>query len=97
MFLWYQALPLLCSGQQDALGFSADLQHLYAAVTAHGNTRKRKLSEEHLVEQDQAPTQEPDLSPSLGVSGSDQKISLSIETQSQVFTLESESSLKSVS
>ncbi|XP_051283880.1 non-homologous end-joining factor 1 isoform X1 [Dicentrarchus labrax] len=62
-----KALPLLCSDQQDALGFDVDLQHLYAAIVAHGNacTRKRKLSEE-----DQLPTEEPDLTSSLGGSHS---------------------------
>lgn len=42
-----KTLPLLCSEQQDALGFDSDLQQLYAAVVvAHGNARKRKLSED---------------------------------------------------
>ncbi|XP_059183765.1 non-homologous end-joining factor 1 [Centropristis striata] len=41
-----KALPLLCSEQSGTLSFDADLRHLYAAVTAHGKTRKRKLSEE---------------------------------------------------
>ncbi|XP_070786541.1 non-homologous end-joining factor 1 [Enoplosus armatus] len=61
-----KALPLLRSEQQDALGFDADLQHLYAAIVAHGNTRKRKLSEERSVEEDQPSAEEPDLTSSLG-------------------------------
>lgn len=63
-----KTLPLLRSEQQDALGFNADLQQLYAAIVAHGNagTRKRKLSEERPVEEDQPPTEEPDLTSSLG-------------------------------
>lgn len=56
-----KALPLLCSEQPLALGFDADLQHLYAAIVAHGNTRKRKLSEERSVEEHQ-----PDVPSSLG-------------------------------
>lgn len=68
LFLFYQALPLLCSEQQDTLGFSADLQHLYAAITAHGNARKRKLSEERFVEGGQTSTDEPELTPSSGAS-----------------------------
>ncbi|XP_035533630.1 non-homologous end-joining factor 1 [Morone saxatilis] len=63
-----KVLPLLCSDQQgQALGFDDDLQRLYAAIVAHGNacTRKRKLSEE-----DQPPTEEPDLTSSLGGSHS---------------------------
>ncbi|KAI3366162.1 hypothetical protein L3Q82_009986 [Scortum barcoo] len=58
-----KALPLLCPGQQDALVFDSDLQHLYAAVVAHGNRRsqKRKLSEE-----DRPPAEEADLTSSLG-------------------------------
>lgn len=60
----HQALPLLCSEQQDALSFNADLQHLYAAVIARGNaqTRKRKLSEE-----ERPPAKEPDLASSQGL------------------------------
>lgn len=67
-----QTLPLLRSEQQDALGFNADLQQLYAAIVAHGNagTRKRKLSEERPVEEDQPPTEEPDLTSSLGLESS---------------------------
>lgn len=57
----FQALPQLCSEHQDALGFNDDLQHLYAAIVAHGNTRKRKRSEE-----DRPPAKEPDLTSSLG-------------------------------
>ncbi|XP_049426066.1 non-homologous end-joining factor 1 [Epinephelus fuscoguttatus] len=53
-----KALPLLCSQQSDALSFNADLQHLYAAIVAHGNTRKRKLSEERPVEEEQPPAEE---------------------------------------
>ncbi|XP_037617416.1 non-homologous end-joining factor 1 isoform X2 [Sebastes umbrosus] len=61
-----KALPLLCSEQPDALGFDADLQHLYAAVVAHGNTRKRKLSEEPSVEEHQPPAEKPDVTSSSG-------------------------------
>ncbi|XP_044043179.1 non-homologous end-joining factor 1 isoform X2 [Siniperca chuatsi] len=60
-----KALPLLRPEQQDALGLDTDLQRLYAAVVAHGNTRKRKLSEERSVEEDQPPPEEPDLTSSL--------------------------------
>lgn len=55
-----KALPLLCSDQHRSLGFDAEFQHLYAAVT---QTRKRKLSEE-----ESPPAEEPDLAPSLGAS-----------------------------
>uniref|UniRef100_A0A3P9K6F8 Non-homologous end-joining factor 1 n=1 Tax=Oryzias latipes TaxID=8090 RepID=A0A3P9K6F8_ORYLA len=51
-----KALPLLWSGSSDDLGFSADLQQLYATVVTHCNTRKRKLSEE-----DCSAAEEPDL------------------------------------
>ncbi|XP_071335813.1 non-homologous end-joining factor 1 [Trachinotus anak] len=64
-----KALPLVCS-EEAALGFDADLQHLYASVIAHRTTltRKRKLSEEHSVEEEQPPAaEEADLAPSLGV------------------------------
>lgn len=47
-----KTLPLL---QHDALHFDADLQHLYASIAAQENTRKRKLSEERRVEQEQPP------------------------------------------
>lgn len=52
-----KVLPPLCSEQQAALGFTSDLQHLYAAVVAHGNAhgKKRKLSE-----QDEPPADGPD-------------------------------------
>lgn len=56
-----QALPQLCSEQRDSLGFSIDLQQLYADIVAHRNTRKRKLCEEQLA------SEEPDLTPSLGL------------------------------
>lgn len=56
-----KALPQLCSEHQDALGFNDDLQHLYAAIVAHGNTRKHKRSEE-----DRPPAKESDLTSSLG-------------------------------
>ncbi|XP_069020234.1 non-homologous end-joining factor 1 [Embiotoca jacksoni] len=46
-----KVLPLLRSEQQDASGFDADLQQLYAAIVAHGNARKRKLSVERSVEE----------------------------------------------
>lgn len=61
-----KALPLLCSEQSDALGFDASLQHLYAAIVSHGNMRKRKLSEERTVEEDQPPAEEPDVTLSSG-------------------------------
>ncbi|XP_022063871.2 non-homologous end-joining factor 1 [Acanthochromis polyacanthus] len=63
-----KTLPLLSSEHQDALGFDADLQQLYAAVVAHGNARKRKLSEE-----DDEPTtvvEEPPAVTSTPASGS---------------------------
>ncbi|KAM9333991.1 non-homologous end-joining factor 1 [Symphorus nematophorus] len=70
-----KALPLLCSEQLDALGFDADLRHLYAAIVTHGNTRtrKRKQSEEEEEEEEEEPppplpAEDPDLTPSLGVS-----------------------------
>uniref|UniRef100_UPI0037E97FE5 non-homologous end-joining factor 1 n=1 Tax=Semicossyphus pulcher TaxID=241346 RepID=UPI0037E97FE5 len=63
-----ETLPLLCSEQHDALSFDGDLQHLYAAITGHRNTRKRKLSEERCVEDDQLPAGEPD--PPLNLGGS---------------------------
>ncbi|XP_060888272.1 non-homologous end-joining factor 1 [Labrus mixtus] len=56
-----KTLPLL---QHDTLSFNADLQHLYATIVAHGNTRKRKLSEGGCVEED-PPTAEPDLPSTL--------------------------------
>ncbi|XP_054479478.1 non-homologous end-joining factor 1 [Anoplopoma fimbria] len=56
-----KALPLLRSEQTDVLGFDAALQHLYAAVVAHGNSRKRKLSEEQ-----HPAAEEPDVTSSLG-------------------------------
>ncbi|KAK2857186.1 hypothetical protein Q5P01_005921 [Channa striata] len=62
-----KTLPLLCLEQQDDLGLDTDLQNLYAAVVAHGNVRKRKLSEERVDEEDQTFTEELDLTPSLGV------------------------------
>ncbi|KAM7375527.1 hypothetical protein PAMA_014574 [Pampus argenteus] len=57
-----KALPQVCTEQRDALGFSSDLQQLYGAVVAHGNTRKRKLSEDR----EQLASEEPDLTPPLG-------------------------------
>lgn len=63
----HQALPLLPSNRQDSLSFDAGLQHLYAAVIAHGRAqpRKRKASEE---EEDQPPAEEADtITPSQGV------------------------------
>lgn len=59
--LFRQTLPLLCSDHQDPHGFSSDLQRLYAAIVAQGNTRKRKLSE-----QQQLAAVQPDLTPSSG-------------------------------
>ncbi|KAM7365786.1 hypothetical protein PAMP_016692 [Pampus punctatissimus] len=61
-----KALPQVCSEQRDALGFGSNLQQLYRAVVAHGNTRKRKLSEDRSLEQDQLASEEPDLTPPLG-------------------------------
>ncbi|XP_040888298.1 non-homologous end-joining factor 1 [Toxotes jaculatrix] len=63
-----KALPLVCSEQQETLGFDTDLQHLYASIAAHGNThaQKRKLSQEGPVEESQPATEDPDLTPSLG-------------------------------
>lgn len=61
----HQALPLLPFNRQDSLSFDAGLQHLYAAVIAHGRAqpRKRKASEE-----DQPPAEEADtIAPSQGV------------------------------
>lgn len=52
-----KALPLLVSDQSDSLQFDAGLQQLYAAVVSHGNSRKRKLSEEPSVEE--TPADEP--------------------------------------
>lgn len=51
-----KVLPPLCSEPRAALGFTSDLQDLYAAVVAHGNAhaKKRKLSE-----QDEAPADAP--------------------------------------
>ncbi|XP_053273508.1 non-homologous end-joining factor 1 [Pleuronectes platessa] len=64
-----KALPLVCSEQQETLGFGDDLQQLYASIVAHENTRalKRKLSEERSVQEDRPATEEHDLTPSLGV------------------------------
>ncbi|KAM3585157.1 uncharacterized protein V6R79_009153 [Siganus canaliculatus] len=59
-----KTLPLLRSEPQNSLSFDGDLQHLYAAVVAHGNTRKRKLSEED----ESASAEEPDVASSQGVS-----------------------------
>lgn len=59
-----KALPLLVSDQSDSLQFDGGLQQLYAAVASHGNSRKRKLSEEPSVEE--TPTDEPDITSSLG-------------------------------
>ncbi|KAM3585158.1 uncharacterized protein V6R79_009153 [Siganus canaliculatus] len=58
-----KTLPLLRSEPQNSLSFDGDLQHLYAAVVAHGNTRKRKLSEED----ESASAEEPDVASSQGV------------------------------
>lgn len=52
-----KTLPLL---QQDTLSFDSDLQQLYTAIVTHGNTRKRKLSEE------EQPAEEPGLTSSQG-------------------------------
>lgn len=64
-----QALPHVCSGPQDGLGFDDDLQQLYASVVTHGNarTRKRKLSETHSAKEDQPVAEEPDLTVTLGL------------------------------
>ncbi|KAK1876401.1 Non-like end-joining factor 1 [Dissostichus eleginoides] len=58
------ALPLLVSDQSDSLQFDGGLQQLYSAVVSHGNSRKRKLSEEPSVEE--MPADEPDITYSLG-------------------------------
>ncbi|XP_028255611.1 non-homologous end-joining factor 1 [Parambassis ranga] len=47
-----KALPLLWTERQDALGFDADLQQLYAAVV-HRSARKRKLSEDRCEEEEE--------------------------------------------
>lgn len=57
----HQALPLLCSEQQEALGFDGDLQELYAAIVTHGSARKRKLSEQHSAEEVEHTNKEPEL------------------------------------
>ncbi|XP_034534001.1 non-homologous end-joining factor 1 [Notolabrus celidotus] len=57
-----KTLPLL---KHDTLSFDTDLQQLYATIVAHGNTRKRRLSREHCVEEDQPP-EEPDLTLNQG-------------------------------
>ncbi|KAI1899130.1 hypothetical protein AGOR_G00058370 [Albula goreensis] len=41
-----QVLPQVCAAQ-DGLGFDADLQELYTAVTAQSSSRKRKRSDSH--------------------------------------------------
>ncbi|KAM6958618.1 non-homologous end-joining factor 1 [Tautogolabrus adspersus] len=56
-----KTLPLL---QHDTVSFNADLQNLYAAIVAHGNTRKRKHSEGGCVEEEPPPA-EPDLPSTL--------------------------------
>ena len=62
-----QTLPQLCSEQQDSLGFSSDLQQLYTSVVAHGNARKRKLSEvDEAKEEEEEEELDSDLTPSLG-------------------------------
>lgn len=63
-------LPLLCSEQQDALGFDADLQQLYAAVVAHGNARKRKRTEDEPAAEEPAAVEEPAATASAPGSGS---------------------------
>ncbi|XP_071391672.1 non-homologous end-joining factor 1-like [Centroberyx affinis] len=63
------ALPQVCSGQQEGLGFDAELQDLYRTIVAHGNTntRKRKLSERRSSEENRPATaEEPELAPSPG-------------------------------
>ncbi|XP_028323756.1 non-homologous end-joining factor 1 [Gouania willdenowi] len=45
-----KVLPVLCTEQQNALGFDGILQHLYAAIMTEGSSRKRKLSEERCDE-----------------------------------------------
>lgn len=52
-----KTLPLL---QHDTLSFDTDLQQLYTAIVTHGNTRKRKLSEE------EQPPEEPGLTLNQG-------------------------------
>ncbi|XP_034408054.1 non-homologous end-joining factor 1 isoform X1 [Cyclopterus lumpus] len=62
-----KALPLIPSGRTDAPAFDADLQRLYAAIVAHGNARKRKLSPGRRAAEEEEG--EPDVPSSLG--GSD--------------------------
>ncbi|XP_054633664.1 non-homologous end-joining factor 1 isoform X1 [Dunckerocampus dactyliophorus] len=56
-----KTLPLVCSDHRGSRNFSGNLQELYAAVVAHGNARKRKLSE-----QDERVAAHPDLTPATG-------------------------------
>lgn len=65
-----KALPLLCSEQQEALGFDGDLQELYAAIVSHGSARKRKLSEQHSAEEVEAANKEPELVLNTSAGGS---------------------------
>ncbi|KAM3857161.1 non-homologous end-joining factor 1 [Diretmus argenteus] len=67
-----KALPQVCSGQQEGLGFDADLRDLYTAIVTHGNalSHKRKLSETHPGPEDDqtaaATAEEPDLTSTPG-------------------------------
>nr|XP_057907014.1 non-homologous end-joining factor 1 isoform X1 [Doryrhamphus excisus] len=56
-----KTLPLVCCDHHGSQNFSGNLQELYAAVVAHGNARKRKLSE-----QDQQVALNPDLPQATG-------------------------------
>lgn len=42
----HQTLAAVCSDHHSVKNFGGDLQELYTAVVAHGNVRKRKLSEQ---------------------------------------------------
>ncbi|XP_028990593.1 non-homologous end-joining factor 1 [Betta splendens] len=61
-----KALPLLCSEEQDSLGFSSELQHLYSVVTATDPTDQRKAPKRRLSE-DPPLTKESDPTPSLAL------------------------------
>ncbi|XP_061898488.1 non-homologous end-joining factor 1 [Entelurus aequoreus] len=50
-----KTLPVVCSDLHGLQNFSGNLQELYAAVAAHGDARKRKMSD-----------QDPDPTPSTG-------------------------------
>ncbi|XP_077411404.1 non-homologous end-joining factor 1 [Vanacampus margaritifer] len=56
-----KTLSVVCSDRHGVRNFGGDLQELYTAIVAHGNMRKRKLSE-----QDQLVAASPDLTTSSG-------------------------------